>query len=127
MFATTPHRRALWSNLEETIRKMMRHGLTGTLFLDGSYVTDKEFPSDIEVAFDVRSERDDQKLAAILFQANHFADLKKIGIDWYPTLPDASNFILFFQYIKEKDIIEKGLRQGESKGLLEVVSWQIAE
>jgi len=46
-FATTPHRRRLFAGFEQVVAILTRAGC-GTIYLDGSFVTDKPHPGDYD-------------------------------------------------------------------------------
>jgi hypothetical protein len=124
MFAHNDARSIIWDNFCAVLLEMAAAGLEGTLFLDGSYVTDKAIPGDIEVAFDVRNESDQkQGLALLFFHTQHNRLKSTIKVDWYPVLPGNNDFVSFFEYIGDKTAAQKKLHAKELKGILKVTSW----
>lgn len=123
-FAHNDARTVIWGNFVVTLTEMVAAGLSGTLFLDGSYVTDKSIPGDMEVTLDVRAESDEKQGLALLFFHMHHERLKStIKVDWYPTLPANNDFVSFFEYIGDKTAAQKKLQAKDLKGILKVTSW----
>jgi hypothetical protein len=124
-FANNDARKIIWKNFQAVLVEMKAEGLTGNLYLDGSYVTDKSIPNDIEVVLDVTSETKEQQALAILFYTYHHSRLRSIlKVDWYPSLPNQNDFVSFFEYIGEKTAAQKKLNAKDLKGILKVSSWQ---
>lgn len=104
--------------------EMRAANLSGDLYIDGSFVTDKEVPGDIEVTLDVRSETmEKQGLAVLFFYSNHGRLKDQNSVDWYPTLPSQNDFISFFQYLGYKTAAIKKLNPKDPKGILKIPSW----
>lgn len=123
-FAHNDARNIIWTNLQVALTDMVAFGLSGHLYLDGSYVTDKPIPGDIEVTLDVSAEPPVKQGLAILFYVKHHDRLKNtIKVDWYPTLPGNSDFVSFFEYVGEKTAIQKNVDPKDKKGILRVNSW----
>lgn len=122
-FATNERREQLFGSLLQCLELMRARGLQGTLYLDGSYATDKALPGDMEVTLDVRASPRDIQDHALVFYCREFAALKATGIDWYPTLPDNNDFTLFFQYAGEKTAAAKRCDPKEPKGILRLTQW----
>lgn len=119
-FAHSEHRAILWSNLIQVIGIMREEKLSGILLIDGSFVTDKMVPGDIEVVLDVRAESPEQIGKAVKFFAYRHSKLKiDFGIDWYPNLPGENDFSAFFQYARTTERIPEGTK----KGILRIASW----
>lgn len=127
MFCTNDRRRMIWQGLKTTIQEMRQYQLTGgVLLVDGSFVTDKTIPSDIEVIYDVTGVKAPvERAKAILFFNEKHQFLKdKYDVDWYPNLPGNNDFSLFFQYIGEKTAVMKNLPPKTLKGILSIESWE---
>lgn len=123
-FATNTHRKKLWEDFLRFLKEIKNKGLTGDLFIDGSFVTDKEEPNDIEVTLDVKNESvDQQKKAIIVFCLHHNSYKQDYNVDFYPTLPSQNDFTLFFQYVGEKTAATKQLSANDLKGILKVERW----
>lgn len=123
VFGLGVRREQLLEGFDRCVRFMHSESLEGTLFVDGSFVTDKERPDDLELTLDVRGESQLLQERALLFQHHHFLNVSAMGIDWYPTLPHDTNFIEFFQSVGEKAAAEKRIPLGEKKGILRLDKW----
>lgn len=122
-FAFNDTREAIWENLLVALQEMRTATLTGIVHLDGSYVTDKAIPEDVDLILDVRNEPLPQQGLAILFFHMKHNLLKQNNVDWWPTLPAQNDFVTFFQYLGEKTAAAKQLQPKDLKGILRVTSW----
>jgi hypothetical protein len=130
VFCSTPHRAGLFANLKACLAHMRGQGLNGIVVIDGSFVTDKEVPGDIELTLDTRQlPAEDQLRALQYFQAMHSKVKADWNVDWYPTIaslpgiPPANNFIDFFQYAGVKTAAIKGIPAHTPKGILKLEAW----
>lgn len=122
-FGHNARREYLLERLDQCIALMKSHGLQGNLHIDGSFVTDKAHPGDIEVTLDVSKQPTSMQDKALVFYMRQHTTLDKIGVHWFPTLPDNANFILFFQYAGEKTAALKRCDPKEPKGILRLTRW----
>ena len=102
---------------------MKTHRLQGILHVDGSFVTDKDHPADIEVTLDVCRQPTRMQDQALVFYMRQYTALDKMGVDWWPTLPDNQNFINYFQYAGEKTAAIKRCDPKEPKGIIRLTRW----
>lgn len=125
VFAYNIRREQLFESLQRCIAQMHTAGLVGSLLLDGSFVTDKANPGDIEVTLDVRLQTRDIQDKALLFFCREHQTLDAMGIDWYPTIADnaSGDFTLYFQYVGEKTAATKRCQPKDRKGILRLNSW----
>ncbi len=127
-FGQTAARHKLWENLDAVLCEMRAANLSGTVYINGSFVTDKPAPADVEITLDVRKEDiEKQGLAYMFYHRNHARLKHERCIDWYPTLPASNDFISFFQYIGRKTALAKGLSQRATKGILKVTVWNTTQ
>ncbi len=128
-FATSEHRANLWNQLIHVIGIMKNAGLSGILLIDGSYVTNKPVPGDIDTILDVSNEPLNSQIKALVFKAQNGQRLKKhFRVDWWvnmPTgnqnlnIPPGNDFSVFFQYARVSEKIPVGTK----KGILRIESW----
>lgn len=120
----TEHRIQLWADFKQAIELIKAAGFDFDLYIDGSFVTDKQLPNDIELILDVRNKSSQDQLAAIMFHMRNHNTLKQsYRVDCYPNLGVGSNdFCSFFQYVGEKTAIVKGLSSKDLKGIIRVIS-----
>jgi hypothetical protein len=64
-YATTPHRKRLFEGLERAVADLREAGCA-SIFLDGSFVTDKPTPGDFDVCWDPAGV-DEQKVPEVFF------------------------------------------------------------
>lgn len=118
-------REQLCDSLDRCLALMHQAGLSGTVHVDGSFVTDKPAPQDMEITLDVRDQSDTQQGLTLLFYVQQHAVLQRMGIDWYPTLSDnaGSDFTKFFQYAGEKTAAVQRCHPKDPKGILKLTKW----
>lgn len=98
-------------------------GSNGLVFVDGSFVRNKDLPEDIDVVVDVTNETDSSKVgSAILLWILHQRRLKdQYKVDFWvkhPSLPN--DLVKFFQYAGTKACAELSLDAGHRKGILRI-------
>lgn len=112
-------RRALWESLRAFLAWITPMQCFEAIYLDGSFITDKVEPSDIDCILEV-------SLTAPFppegFQALDQPRVKaQFGLDVYARHPSMQNdFALFFQYVKVRDCHARGLPNGARKGILRI-------
>lgn len=104
-FGGNAWRRDLLDNVERVARELRRAGCR-SVWLDGSFVTDREFPRDFDLCYDLATT--DLDLLDPLFLDRRAAKEIYLG-DILPTHPSIS-FIDFFQTD----------RDGHAKGIVEI-------
>ena len=117
------HRLALIDGLRQALRWLTTMPPIESLIVDGSFVTDKAVPSDIDaVAMIGNLAERNQREWIRAWQPQH-AHLKHANrVDLYPTvLGQGNNFSAFFQYIRPEEALERGAPIGLLKGLLRIV------
>lgn len=128
-FATSEHRTNLWSQLTQVIGIMKEAKLSGILLIDGSYVTDKTVPGDIDTILDVSNEPLNSQVKALVFKVQNGQALKEhFHVDWWVNMPagnqnlnipSGNDFSVFFQYARASEKIPVGTK----KGILRIESW----
>lgn len=117
------HRSDLWDNLKLALKEIEQFGITCDFYIDGSFVTDKPTPNDIELIFDVRNQSQEMQALAVVFHMTKHQYLKETyNVDCYPNLTGSSDFCLFFQYIGEKTGTIKNLPAKHLKGIIKLIS-----
>jgi hypothetical protein len=121
-FSWNDHRVEVWeqfSGFLEWAESMPKHAV---LFVDGSYVTDKTLPNDVDVAIDLAGcSIADQNLwfgdwgrRCGEFKANFLTD------SYLFVTGSGNDFSVFFQYMRVSEAMERGLDSGDSKGVLRI-------
>ena len=99
-FATNPHRKALYDGFVRGCNSLRTAGCSA-VYLDGSFVMEKDFPDDFDACWDPTGV-DPAKLdpALLDFSAKRIQQRNKYGGEFFPSSlqADASNtFVDFFQ------------------------------
>jgi hypothetical protein len=111
----------LHANLEALLTKVATFHLFGAAIIDGSFVTDKPIPDDIDVGLEL----------ADVYESSHFNlflesfDFDRLrteqSLDVYLFVRNGLNdFRRFFQYLRTEEAIRRNLPAGSKKGILEV-------
>lgn len=122
-FGTNDHRNALLSKLCQFIDMMdAQHGLKAPIYVDGSFVTGKTNPSDIDVVLDLTECNKDEIGEAMIVFAQERCEIKqRLSIDFYPYFPNVGNDLRsFFQYIRLEEMQQKQLPPDSRKGILRI-------
>lgn len=95
------------------------------LVIDGSFVTDKELPNDIDFALDLTDCSDPVVLGGAFFAILRGNSQNKVtySVDGYVNFPGANDFQDFFGYVGQKTGAIKKLDCRERKGTLRVEEW----
>lgn len=123
LFVGNSHRRNLLEKLTNCIYNEIRPLFDEPIYINGSFVTDKEHPDDIDVVLDLRDASDGKKLKGLEFMSKHQSRLlHEYRIHFFINLPSIANdFADFFQYVGVKTARFKGLNPKHLKGILRVV------
>ncbi len=120
-FGGTPHRQRLLAGLEEALFLLAQAGCAAA-YVDGSFVTAKERPSDFDACWDVTGVRiPDLDPVLMTFANGRAAQKARFGGELFPAQAGAdkagSTFLAFFQ-------VDKG--SGAPKGIvmLSLARWQ---
>ena len=110
-FATNEKRKQLFRGLTKAC-KSLKAARCSTIYLDGSYVTDKDFPSDYDVCWNP-VHVDEKKLDPVFldFSNKRKKQKSKFGGEFFLTSAKADTTHLFIQYFqKDKETgLEKGI------------------
>lgn len=123
MFLCSSERRvAIWGGLENFLGWAAPLPLPTALLIDGSYVTDKVAPNDVDVVVDLTGQPEPCQLE--WFSAyRHFHSYVKdtYMVDFYPfVVGQGSDFSAFFQYVRVDEALQRGLSPTDLKGILRV-------
>lgn len=115
-------RSEIWQGLLEFLQWSAGLPSPTALLLDGSYVTDKADPSDLDVVVDVTTCSEDGQSAWFqAFGAKHVFVKESFFVDFYPFVVGAgSDFSVFFQYVRVEDALRRGIPPNVRKGILRV-------
>ena len=109
-FAKTPHRKRLFNGFCKAVYDLQEAGCK-TVYLDGSFVTEKHHPNDFDAAWDPSS-IDPDKLDPVLLNFKNKREAQKLkygGELFLATSPDTIDidYLEFFQHDRDT-----GLRKG---------------
>lgn len=92
--------------------------------IDGSYVTDKPIPGDVDLVVDVTDCNDaDREQWFNAWEAHHEYVKNTFHVDFYPFVVGLGNdFSAFFQYIRIDEALRRGISPALRKGILRVVA-----
>lgn len=123
VFGINDHRVDLLDKFREFLAWLRnQHGLDLPYFVDGSYTTAKELPSDIDFVLDLTNATDSQIGNALLLFTFHQAIIKNnFSVDFWIYHPDADRDLRqFFQYVRIEELQQRQLPADTRKGILRI-------
>ena len=121
-FGWNEHRKRLLGDFSKFLKNEIQTMFSEPLFFDGSFVTDKELPDDIDVVLDLCHAPDAMKWKGLDFMIKHQSRLKNLyNVDFWVNLPGNNDFSVFFQYVGVKTAKMKGLHPNLLKGILRLL------
>ena len=92
------------------------------IYCNGSFVTDKDIPQDVDVVLDLREAPNGRKWQGLEFMWREQNRIRsQYQVDFWVNLPGVNDFSLFFQYVGIKTAKFKGLHPNHHKGILRVL------
>ena len=120
-FGWNRHRRDLIHLFSDFLVREVRSRFSEPVYVNGSFVTDKENPKDVDVVLDVRRATDSRQLRAVKFMGAERDRLRReYSVDFWVNLPGVNDFSDFFQYLGVKTARYKGLDATHRKGILRI-------
>lgn len=113
-FAFNPWRQALFDGFVSGAEHLFRAGCE-RVYLDGSYVTEKESPSDFDAIWDIEGV-DGDKLDLIICKPNPKKMKEKYFGEFFPNVIELGSNRLFLEFF-QKD------KEGNNKGIIQVNNW----
>ena len=123
VFGANEHRRRLCQNLVACLEQEIRPLFAYPILVDGSFVTDKDEPEDIDIVLDLKEASDEQKWQGLtLMNKKQRQFLHKYNIHFWINFdaPGFSDFSTFFQYVGIKTARIKSLDPRHMKGILRI-------
>ncbi len=126
VFVYNERRRRIWDGFQRYYRRIEPVSELDLLYLDGSFVTDWEQPSDIDVVIEYPDDATFLRLiAAHRFLKDRVFVKSSYRVDMLPCLPvlppGVNDLREYFQYVKLEDAIRRGLSPSQArKGILRV-------
>ena len=119
-FGAGDKRRELCGLFQMFISIEVRPRFAEPIYIDGSFVTDKGDPSDVDVVLDLRNASDGRQSCGLLFMVRNRACFSaRYRVDFWVNVAGGNDFIEFFQYVGPK-VAHKGLSANDVKGILRV-------
>ena len=118
-FCWNAHRQQLFIQLVAFIAFIRGEFPDERIYIDGSFVTDKDFPDDVDVVLDGTASPRPQLWKAVgMMQLSQVAIKAKFGVDFWVNIPGGNSFTTFFQYVGTKTAAMKRLQPNHSKGIV---------
>ena len=120
------HRLALVTKFENFLNQVVGPIASGwPLVIDGSFVTDKAQPNDIDFALDLRNCNNDliEMNAFRAIVLGHNRNKAVYSVDGYVIFRESNDFQDFFGYVGQKTGAVKNLGIKDRKGTLRVEQW----
>jgi hypothetical protein len=115
-------RTQLLSKFKDFLSNEIQPRFTDPVFFDGSYVTNKEYPQDIDVVLDLRQSSRAQQLDGLIYMQESQAYLMdQYSVHFWINLAGSNDFSAFFQYVGVKTAKLKGLGPSHLKGILRLI------
>jgi hypothetical protein len=104
-------REIIWNGLLDFLQWANQFPQPDAFLLDGSFVTDKPLPDDIDVVVDVTGCAEaDRQAWYIAFFTSHQLAKDNFRVDFYPfVIGVGKDFSAFFQYVRVEDALLRGL------------------
>lgn len=116
------HRIELFSKFKDCLKNEIEPRFPNPVFFDGSYVTSKEYPEDIDIVLDLRQSPRPQQLAGLIYMQESQAFLMdQYNVHFWINLGGSNDFSAFFQYVGVKTATLKGLTPSHLKGILRLI------
>lgn len=104
-FGWNPHRQELLRRLSDCLVREIRSRFNEPVYVDGSFVTDKEVPEDVDVVLDMTRATREGRLSALNFMVAEQGRLRQdYSIHFLINLPGGNDFSDFFQYLGVKPL-----------------------
>lgn len=119
-FGFNEHRQQLLNGLSGAFDWLATMPPIESLVLDGSFVTDKAQPRDIDaVALITNLTERNQREWVRAWEPQKATIKQRYHVDLYPTvIGQGNNFSAYFQYIRPEEALERGAPLGVLKGIL---------
>ena len=104
MFGWNSHRLELFADFKLCLIQEIRPIFFEPIYFDGSYVTDKAIPDDIDMFLEFEKSSEKRKLEGLLFMSQHQERLlTDYRVHFLINFPGARDFRRFFQYVGPED------------------------
>lgn len=124
------HRCQLWTGLSRFLNMLSGNGgmeCVDAIYIDGSFISDKQKPSDIDIVFEVDPDADVASCAELFRLASDQEAVKSAyGVHPFSQLRGDSsrNLVAYFQRLKERDAMNRDVKllpKCAQKGIIRTV------
>ena len=116
------HRLELFLKFKKCLANEIQPRFSSPIFLDGSYVTNKELPDDIDIVLDLRQSHEQETLNGLrFFQEFQSSLMDQYSVHFWINLANNYDFAAFFQYVGIKSAKLNGLSPSHLKGILRLI------
>lgn len=124
-FTWNDRRAVIWQGCGRLLEELAAIAMTYPIYVDGGFVTDRDDPSDVDVALDLcNGAPDEHQRDALYHWVRRRDDIHRDHlVDYYPNLPGERDFSQFFQYVGIRTAMQKRLTPESRKGILRVIQW----
>lgn len=118
------HRSGIWAGLRNFLDWSEALPKPTAFLIDGSYVTDKVLPNDVDVIVDTtHCTAAEQQLWVEAWAQNHEHAKAAFSVDFWPFVVGVGNdFSAFFQYVRVEEALRRGIPPAVRKGIIRVAS-----
>lgn len=122
IFCHNDCRREIWEGFSRFLARLEELPQPSEILLDGSFVTDKVSPRDVDVVVDITNCNDNERSAWFeAFRISHQEIHEDDHVDFYPVVVGEGNdFSAFFQYVRARDALDRGCDPSVRKGILRI-------
>jgi hypothetical protein len=116
-------RSEIWTGLQNFLQWAQALPASSAILIDGSYVTDKVLPSDVDVIVDTTQCTAHGQNLWVQAWADQCEFAKAtFSVDFYPIVVGVGNdFAAFFQYVRVEEALRRGIPPAVRKGILKVM------
>ena len=116
------HRAIIWAGLQNFLNWAQGLPSPDAFLIDGSYVTDKALPNDVDVIVDTTlCTPADQQIWVEAWAEHHEHAKNAFSVDFWPVVIGVGNdFSAFFQYVRVEEALRRGIPPAVRKGLIRV-------
>jgi len=124
-FVFTETRKTLWNNFCTFIERANHKRLFCAVYLDGSFVSNKPEPQDIDIVLEFcpmpfPNNVDWSELQKVALQRENIKDMYALDVAVAPMTQNDNDFRSFFQYIRLEQALKMGLPPTAKKGILKL-------
>lgn len=119
---TNEHRAAIWRGLKDFVAWISHLPQPAGILVDGSFVTDKPLPNDVDVIIDISNCVQDGYHSWTDFWTQGRVHAKEnFRVDFYPVVAgQGHDFSTFFQYVRIDEALQRGVPPETRKGILRI-------